>query len=81
MKLEWISLFRLIVGTYFLILFFFGLTGYLGKGLGFSQREAYRLKFGKTLGTLIHFGKVVFVPLLLGVILLLDPVLKLFRSM
>ena len=80
MNLEWINLIRLLVGTYFLLLFFFGLTGYLGKGLGFIQREAYQQKFGKKLGTSLHFGKVVIGPLILGVILVAEPILKLLKQ-
>lgn len=79
MKLEWITLIRMLVGTYFLLLFAFGLSGYIGKGYGFKQKEILQQKFGNSLGKLIHFGKVVLMPLILGAILTFEPILKFFR--
>ena len=79
MKLEWFILIRLIVGSYFLILFMFGLSGYLGNGQGFKQREAFAEKFGPKIGAFIHFSKVVVVPLMLGLLLVSEPLLKYFN--
>ncbi len=79
MKLELLTLIRLIVGSYFLILFVFGLSGYLGNGHGFKQRGAFAEKFGPKIGAFIHFSKVALVPLMLGLLLVSEPLLKYFN--
>ena len=78
MKLTLLVLIKLIVGSYFLILFIFGLSGYLGKGQGFKTRSAYLEKFGSKIGTFIHFAKVVLLPLILGLLLISQPLLEYF---
>lgn len=78
MKSQLLILVKLLVGSYFLLLFVFGLSGYLGKGLGFKSRGAFTEKFGPKMGTFIHFSKVVILPLILGILLVSQPVMQYF---
>ena len=81
MKSQWLILIRLIVGSYFLVLFIFGLSGYLGTDYGFKRKESFQEKFGFKVGSFLHFSKVVIVPLMLGLLLVSEPILKYFDLM
>jgi len=78
MKSQLLILVKLIVGSYFLLLFIFGLSGYLGKGQGFKTRNAFADKFGPKVGTFIHFAKAVLLPLVLGLLLVSQPLIEYF---
>mgnify|MGYP001189900390 FL=1 len=78
MKSQLLVLVKLIVGSYFLLLFIFGLSGYIGKGHGFKTRSAFSEKFGPKVGTFIHFAKAVILPLILGLMLVSQPLLDYF---
>jgi hypothetical protein len=69
--MEWI---RYIAASWFFILCFFGLFGYVTKKFHrFPNYAAYRDTFGNKIGTALHFGRVVLMNLIIGLLILFPP--------
>lgn len=74
--MEITTILRIGFSAYCLLLFGFGLSGYLMKNKdGFLIKQQMEKSYGK-LGTILHFCKVVVVPLILAVLVWADQIVK-----
>ena len=63
---------RFYIGAFFVIIGIISLFGYITKNEKmFSHKEWYNKTFGAKLGVILHFGRYVITPLVLGIGILL----------